>query len=361
MISIEAKGKKVKDAIEEGLSQLGKTMDEVEIEIISQGGLFKKASVRLTVLESEKNDKPEKPIKQDRPQIKTEEKREERPKEQPKQENRPPRQEQREQRTVEQREPREQKPVEQKRPEPKPFEPKRMEQRPFDTRPTERKPMEQKPRNPERQDRPDRPERQEKFGQDRQERRPDRQVSKQERHNNYPRPHDGAERTAKPEEERRERPRTDITEEAAKQAYDFLDNLLKRMEIEFTLKSEITDGELTLSIDCESGAVIGYRGETLDSIEYLTSLAINKSDDRYYRVNIDCNDYRSKRVETLSALAARMAEKAVKTGRKVILEPMSSSSRKIIHSVLSANDRIITRSEGRDPNRRIIIIPKRYR
>jgi spoIIIJ-associated protein len=168
------------------------------------------------------------------------------------------------------------------------------------------------------------------------------------------------ERRYEKREHRSDRPRTEMTQPVAENAISFVEGLLGLMNIDYGLAHQIEDGELKVKLDCENGSIIGYRGETLDSIEYLTSLVVNKSDDKYFKVVIDCNDYRKKRIETLSALAKRLAEKAVKSGRKVIMEPMSSSSRKIIHSILSENDRIVTKSEGKEPTRHIVIIPKRY-
>lgn len=372
MITIEVAAKTVQKAIEEGLLKLNKSMDEVDIKIISSGGLFKKAKVEITVSE------PEKPVQEikekEKPMARNEERRETQvapsfksDKSEQKPENRAKPFAGREQATqqppLKQRQPEQKAQAEQKpeKTERKPFEQKteRTESKPFEPKQDrpERKPFEQKRERPSAQksENPDlrtaQAARTEKGYQ------PFRQRQDDFRHHDK----ETAENGAEANDEHRQRPRAEITDETAKQAYDFVNELLNKMDITFTLSREIVDGELKINVQCDSGAVIGYRGETLDSIEYLTSLAINKNDDKYYKICIDCNDYRSKRVETLSGMAHRMAEKAVKTGRKVVLEPMSSSSRKIIHSVLSANDRIITKSEGREPNRRIVIIPKRYR
>lgn len=103
------------------------------------------------------------------------------------------------------------------------------------------------------------------------------------------------------------------------------------------------------------GILIGRRGETLDAIQYLTSLRVNRGQESYTRVTIDTENYRAKREDTLIRLANRMANRAVKTGRKVSLEPMNPYERRIIHSALQANEAVDTHSEGEEPNRHVVI------
>ena len=103
------------------------------------------------------------------------------------------------------------------------------------------------------------------------------------------------------------------------------------------------------------GILIGRRGETLDAIQYLTSLRVNRGQEGYTRVTIDTENYRAKREDTLIRLANRMANRAVKTGRKVSLEPMNPYERRIIHSALQANEAVDTHSEGEEPNRHVVI------
>ena len=97
------------------------------------------------------------------------------------------------------------------------------------------------------------------------------------------------------------------------------------------------------------------RGETLDALQYLTSLRINKGQDHYTRVTLDTENYRAKREDTLIRLANRMANRAVKTGRKVSLEPMNPYERRVIHSALQPNELVDTHSEGEEPKRHIVI------
>ena len=105
----------------------------------------------------------------------------------------------------------------------------------------------------------------------------------------------------------------------------------------------------------DSGTIIGKRGQTLDAIQYLTSLVVNKDSEKYIKVVIDAENYRAKRQKTLEQLANRLAAKVVKTKKYVRLEPMNPHERKIIHATLQKNPNIITRSEGEEPYRRVII------
>lgn len=147
--------------------------------------------------------------------------------------------------------------------------------------------------------------------------------------------------------------------EAGKKAKEFLSSVFKKMNLEVNI--EYTTGEkeirMNLSGD-EMGAVIGRRGETLDALQYLTTLAVNKSSDDYHKISLDTENYRSEREKTLQNLALRLAEKAKKNRRNVSLEPMNAYERKIIHSALQDDDMIQTYSVGEEPNRKIIISPK---
>ena len=103
------------------------------------------------------------------------------------------------------------------------------------------------------------------------------------------------------------------------------------------------------------GILLGRRGEPLDAIQYLTSLKVNRGQEGYTRVTLDTENYRAKREDTLIRLANRMANRAVKTGRKVSMEPMNPYERRIIHSALQANQAVDTHSEGEEPNRHVVI------
>ncbi|MFC4802308.1 RNA-binding cell elongation regulator Jag/EloR [Neobacillus sp. GCM10023253] len=107
--------------------------------------------------------------------------------------------------------------------------------------------------------------------------------------------------------------------------------------------------------------LIGKRGQTLNSLQYLTQLVINRHSEQYFTVILDAEDYRNRRNETLIQLANRLAQKAVQTGKDVALEPMPSYERKVIHTALSENKRVKTSSDGTEPHRHIVISPVRTR
>ena len=106
------------------------------------------------------------------------------------------------------------------------------------------------------------------------------------------------------------------------------------------------------------GILIGRRGETLDALQYLTSLQVNKGHEGYIRVTLDTENYRAKREDSLRRLAQRMANRAVKTGRKVVLEPMNPYERRVLHTALQNHPAVTTHSEGEEPNRRVVIMLK---
>lgn len=141
-------------------------------------------------------------------------------------------------------------------------------------------------------------------------------------------------------------------------AKDFLENLIREMGLEGEVKVAVNETSVYADIDGkDTGTIIGKRGQTLDSIQYLTSLVVNKGEDEYIRVVVDAENYRAKREETLEKLAYRLAEKCVKTGRSVRLEPMNPYERKVIHTTLQTVPSVVTRSEGNEPNRRVVIQP----
>lgn len=142
----------------------------------------------------------------------------------------------------------------------------------------------------------------------------------------------------------------------AELAEDFLKGMFDKMDL--VVDIFVRDERDLLSIELSGdnmGLVIGYRGETLDAIQYLVSLAINKEGERYKKVLIDTEGYRKKREETLKRLARRLANKVEKTKKRIVLEPMNPYERRIIHSTLQYNSNVITYSEGEDPYRRIVI------
>ncbi len=146
----------------------------------------------------------------------------------------------------------------------------------------------------------------------------------------------------------------------ALRAEEFLKNITELMGLEVTF--EVRDEEDALQINMmgeNQGILIGHRGETLDALQYLTSLQVNKGGKEYRRVTLDTEGYRAKREQTLIALAGRMANKVHKSGRRMMLEPMNPYERRILHATLQDHPYVTTHSEGDEPNRRVVIAPKR--
>ena len=141
-------------------------------------------------------------------------------------------------------------------------------------------------------------------------------------------------------------------------AKKFLEDLIKEMGLEGAVSVAVNADSVYADIEgADTGTIIGKRGQTLDSIQYLTSLVVNKGEDEYIRVVVDAEGYRAKREATLEKLAYKLAEKSVKTGRSVRLEPMNPYERKVIHTTLQTVPAVVTRSEGSEPHRRVIIEP----
>ena len=132
-------------------------------------------------------------------------------------------------------------------------------------------------------------------------------------------------------------------------------------KVQITSKYNTTDGCLEVDFEGEDmGILIGKRGQTLDSLQYLTSLVVNKGKSDYIRVKLDTEDYRRRRKETLENLARGIAYKVKKTRKPVVLEPMNPYERRIIHSALQGNKFVETVSEGEEPYRHVVVKLKRY-
>ena len=137
---------------------------------------------------------------------------------------------------------------------------------------------------------------------------------------------------------------------------EFLASVFRAMDIDVSVESEHTDEGINVNVkgkDC--GSIIGRRGETLDSLQYLASLVANKNSENYVRVTIDVENYRKKREETLVRLANKLASRVVKYKRKITLEPMNPYERRIIHSALQNNRMVETYSVGEEPHRKVVI------
>lgn len=142
-------------------------------------------------------------------------------------------------------------------------------------------------------------------------------------------------------------------------AANFLVDVFDKMNVEVEIDLIEDDESIMLNITgADSGIIIGRRGETLDALQYLTSLVVNKQRDDYKRVTIDIENYRQKREETLVKLAERLAERVVRYRKNVTLEPMNPYERRIIHSTLQNNVMVETHSVGEEPNRKVVITLK---
>lgn len=152
----------------------------------------------------------------------------------------------------------------------------------------------------------------------------------------------------------------DLVEITDHVAITFLKGVTEQMGLSLDISAKGNKDSLYIDIKGkDAGTIIGKRGQTLDSIQYLTSLVANKGREDYLRVIIDAENYRSKRERTLKHLAEKIADKVSRTGRSVRLEPMNPYERKVIHATLQNKPGIVTRSEGEEPYRRVIIDVKR--
>ena len=279
--TVEKSSKRLEDAIEQALKELGVDGDDANIEILSQGGIFSKAKVRVSI---EVADVPSKPV----PKSDT---RTEPPKAQPKVDR-----------------------VEEK---------------------AVKKVVKSEAKTEKKQDKKETKE--------------------------YPK-HKRDDKVDVPRPERRERSGGEDDSnkpslEGDGGAKDFLDGILSRMGVEGQVNITSNGDRMTIDLVSKDGAVIGARGDTLAALRYLTSLVVNRGDNKFVYVDLDCGDYRARRAETLAKLAIKTADRAVRIGRKVRLEPMSSSDRRIIHSTLQDRTDIVCRSEGKEPRRAIAVMP----
>ena len=333
MKTYESSAKTIEEAIDAGLSALGAAISDVDVQIIDEGskglfGLFgsRLAKVRLTLKDAEDDllslteDKPKpKPAKEKtRPAPKAE------PKPEPKAEPKAKTVEAAEEVPAETAElP---KPVQRKPKQPKqPREPKEGGERPA------RQPKAKKAEKPAREDKPEEPRKP----------LPPKEPVK---------PIEKPVVTMIPDDQV-------VADSAAGKAQAFLKELthLMGVDVEVAVGND-QDGNVFVQMTGDTlGILIGRRGETLDALQYLTSLKVNRGQEGYTRVTLDTENYRAKREETLIRLANRMANHAVKTGRKVSIEPMNPYERRIIHSALQANEAVDTHSEGEEPNRHVVI------
>lgn len=294
---IEATGKNLDEAINNGLEQLGVELDDVDVEIISHGGgwfIKKAAKVKLTVIEDEEVSVKEEVAEAPKAEQTTEVK-----------------------------------PVEVQKPKAEPEvvvaqEPKAE---------TEEKKEEKKEVKEE-----VKVQRKEKSNK---ERKPKKEKAP------FKKPAPPVEKEYPP-----------ATEEQIAKAKAYVEGLIKAMNVEGTVEATSEGNIINLDIVTDNAMVIGHRGETLDAIQTLAKRMV-EDNDSHVRVVADSQGYRAKRESSLIHLAKKTADKCVKKGHKIALEPMDSAQRKIIHSALTDDERVFTRSEGHEPNRKVIVFPVR--
>ncbi|MCR5097603.1 MAG: protein jag [Lachnospiraceae bacterium] len=151
-------------------------------------------------------------------------------------------------------------------------------------------------------------------------------------------------------------------ETAKKAVEEFLKDVFDAMELEVTITTDYDEDDNTINVDLagpEMGIIIGKRGSTLDSLQYLANLALNRRVDEYTRVKIDTEDYRRRRKETLENLAKNMAYKVKRNKRPVSLESMNPYERRVIHYALQNDEYVTTHSEGEEPYRHVVITLKK--
>ena len=139
---------------------------------------------------------------------------------------------------------------------------------------------------------------------------------------------------------------------------DYIDRIMGAMDLAYTLSVDFNENEIDVSIDGkkeETGIVIGKHGSTLNGIQIVLSAMVNQRSEEFRRVIVDCSGYRKKREQVLKRIAGKTANKVLKTNKSIKLEPMNAQERRIIHACLANVDGIRTRSEGKDPHRRVVI------
>lgn len=202
------------------------------------------------------------------------------------------------------------------------------------------------------------------------EKKPEQPAPKQEKAAEPPRKEEKPAPEMKPQQEVPQAPAAPVKEQnedlrpKMEAAEAYLRDIFEKMGVtDLSVRMEpLENRNVMIHLDGESiGTVIGKRGETLDAIQYLVSLAANRSEGEYVRFTINAGNYREKREETLKTLAQRMAKKALKTGRPVALEPMNPYERRIIHAVVTDIDGVFSKSTGEEPNRKVVIKPSSRR
>ena len=162
---------------------------------------------------------------------------------------------------------------------------------------------------------------------------------------------------AEPKKEKKDGKKREVTEQSLKDAEYFVNELVHKMGLS-DAKAEVVNGGESVDVTVSGsrmGLLIGKRGDTLDAVQYLTSLYVNKEKNSYIKVNVDTEGYRAKREDTLVKLAKSLERRVLRDGKQVVLEPMSPNERRIIHSALQNSSKIKTYSIGEEPNRKVVV------
>ena len=216
--------------------------------------------------------------------------------------------------------------------------------------PAKEKVQKEKPEKPAKEKRPEKPEKLEKQPKE-------KTVKEKPQKEKAAKP----EKASKPIEILKDPEKIALVEERAKVFLTDVFHSMKLGDVEINSRYNTSDGCLEVDFQGEDmGILIGKRGQTLDSLQYLTSLVVNKGMANYIRVKLDTEDYRRRRKETLENLARGIAYKVKKTRKPVVLEPMNPYERRIIHSALQGNKFVETMSEGEEPYRHVVVKLKRY-
>lgn len=302
MRSVEVTAKKVQDAINQGLEQLGVRLDEVTVEVIEQGGLFRKAKVKLTVDADEEAEK-------DAPAEKKAEKKD--------------------------------------APAPEADRPKKAEKAEKAEAPAQKptdKPAQKSADKP--ADKPKKTEKAEKPADKPAQKSERAQKQKPEKSD---KPQDGADDKKPTREERAA---------AHAHAVEFIKGCIERMGFEAVDYSVGDDGVISITAPAgDDSLIIGRHGETLSALAYLAETGARAEKSRV-NITVDCNGYRERRQASLASMARRKADECVRRHRKIKLEPMERADRRTVHFALNDDNRVITSSEGKEPYRCVVIIPK---
>ncbi|RUS48784.1 RNA-binding cell elongation regulator Jag/EloR [Cohnella sp. AR92] len=151
----------------------------------------------------------------------------------------------------------------------------------------------------------------------------------------------------------------EVKPDGIEEAISFLQEVTGAMDLQVKVERNEGSDHTTINLTGNDlGILIGRRGQTLDSLQYLANIVANRHSDKHLRIVLDAEKFRERRKQTLEALSDRMANRVIRSRREVVLEPMSSQERKIIHSWLQSNPHVKTYSQGDEPNRSIVIAPK---